>query len=66
MRRRVQTAVDRQSDRARYDAERTAESFASRLRDELDLPTLTADLQRTADATVRPTSSVVWLRTSVR
>ena len=65
VRRRVQTAVDRRFDRARYDAERTAESFAARLRDELDLPTLTADLQRTADATVRPTSSVVWLRTSV-
>ena len=62
VRRRVQRAVDRRFDRARYDGERTAAAFAERLRDEVDLVTLAAELQGTVGAAVRPTISSLWLR----
>jgi hypothetical protein len=61
VRQRVQRAVDRRFDRARYDAERTAAAFAERLRDEIDLETLTAELRATAAAAVRPRDATVWL-----
>ena len=60
---RVQSIVDRRFNRARYDAERTVADFAGRLRDELDLATLTGDLQRTTVAAVEPVTTGVWLRT---
>ena len=60
---RVQSIVDRRFNRARYDAERTVERFSGRLRDELDLATLTGDLQRTTVAAVEPVTTGVWLRT---
>ena len=47
VRRRVQAAVDRQFNRARIDAEKMATEFAGRLRDEVDLDALTADLRST-------------------
>ena len=59
---RVQRAVDRRFNRARYDAERTVAGFAGRVRDQLDLPTLTGELQRTSVAAVEPATSAVWLR----
>jgi hypothetical protein len=37
IRRRVQTAVDRRFDRARYDGDRTAAAFTERLREQVDL-----------------------------
>ncbi len=61
VRRRVQRAVDHRFDRARYDAERIAAAFAGRLRDEVDLDTLAAELQGTAIRAVRPTSASIWL-----
>ena len=62
LRGRVQRAMDRRFDRARYDGERAAAAFAERLRDEIDLDTLAAEVLRVADETVRPDSSAVWLR----
>ena len=65
LRTRVQRIVDRRFHRARYDAERTVAGFAGRLRDQLDLPTLTGELQRaTADA-VEPATTTIWLRSKV-
>ena len=61
VRRTVQRAVDRRFDRARYDAQRTADAFAERLRDEVDLDTLAAELERTVAGTVRPTAASIWL-----
>jgi hypothetical protein len=61
VRRRVHRAVDRRFDRARYDAERTVTAFAERLRDEVDLATLAAELQATAGQAVRPASATIWL-----
>ena len=62
LRRRVQRAVDRRFDRATYDAQRTVEAFAVRLRDEVALDAVVADLQRTVAASIKPMSSALWLR----
>jgi MFS family permease len=61
LRRRVQTAVDRRFDRARYDAQRTADAFAERLRDEVELDALAVELQRTVEAAIRPSVAALWL-----
>lgn len=62
VRRRVQRAVDRRFDRARYDADATAALFGSRLRDQIDLPALEADVMRTVESALRPASTAVWIR----
>jgi hypothetical protein len=62
VRRRVQRVVDRRFHRARYDADRTVEAFAGRLRDSVDLPRLVGDLRQTVASAVEPTSTTVWLR----
>jgi hypothetical protein len=61
-RRRVQAAVDRRFNRARYDATRTVEGFSTRLRDEIDLDTLSTELLTVVDETVQPTQASLWLR----
>ena len=59
---RVQRAVDRRFDRARYDSQRTADTFADRLRSNVDLASLVASLAATASDAVRPAGARVWLR----
>jgi hypothetical protein len=62
LRRRVQRAVDRRFDRTTYDAQRTVEAFAERLRDEVALDAVMADLQQTVAGSIKPTSLELWLR----
>jgi hypothetical protein len=66
VRRRVQTVVDRRFDRARYDGDRTAAAFAERLRHQVDLTNLEADIADTISVALRPTSTGIWLRDQQR
>jgi hypothetical protein len=63
-RRRVQAVVDRRFNRRRYDAAKTIEAFSTRLRDQLDLDTLSTELLAIVDQTTEPTRASLWLRPS--
>jgi hypothetical protein len=63
---RVQSAVDRRFDRARYDGRRTVDAFAEHLRDEVDLARLSGAVLVTADEAVRPAAAGLWLRGAPR
>ncbi len=62
LRRRIQSAVDRRLYRRRYDAARTLDTFAGRLRDEVDLDFIRAQLVQAVYETVQPTYASLWLR----
>ncbi|MDP9219726.1 MAG: hypothetical protein M3P23_04205 [Actinomycetota bacterium] len=60
--RRVRAVVDRRFNRSRYDSARTVEAFSLRLREQVDLGALQADLLAVVHETMQPTSARLWLR----
>ena len=62
LRNRLQQVVDRRFNRAKVDADRTVAAFAGRLRDEVDLDALAAEVSTTIGRAVEPSSIAIWLR----
>ncbi|MFZ0189369.1 MAG: hypothetical protein WAL72_20765 [Streptosporangiaceae bacterium] len=60
VRHRVQHAVDRRFNRARYDADQTVAAFAARLQDAVDLGTVHSDLLSTVGQALEPAHVTVW------
>ena len=62
VRRRVQHAVDRRFNRARYNADLTVAQFAARLQDEVDFEAVHTDLAETVQRALEPEHMSVWIR----
>ena len=61
VRRRVQRAVDRRFNRARYDAGQTVAAFAARLKDAVELDMIEADLAGVVTKALEPAHVSVWM-----
>ena len=66
LRRRAQRVIDRHYDRAGYDAALTVQALTARLRDDVDINRLEADVLGVVHDTFRPSSAAMWLRRAAR
>lgn len=66
IRRRAQAAIDRRFDRSLYDASVTVQAMSARLRDDVDLERMEADVLGVVDRTFHPTRAGLWLRGAPR
>ena len=61
LRQRVQRAVDRRFNRARYDADQTVAAFAARLKDAVDLDSVCDDLAEVVQQALEPAHMSIWV-----
>ena len=61
-RRRIQAVVDRRFNRRKYNTAKTIQAYSTRLRDQVDLDTLSTELLAVVDQTMEPTRASLWLR----
>jgi hypothetical protein len=65
-RRNIQQRVDRRFNRRKYNAATTIEAFSARLREQVDLDTLSVELLAVVDQTMQPAAASLWLRSSAQ
>ena len=64
LRRRVQSAIDRRFNRARYDAAATVDAFTLRLREAIEVDAVEAGLRDVVGGAFQPAFLDVWLRST--